>query len=119
MHTSPDIEGGPSEPRQLHTSFTTQAQGVEGSPHKSLQRAGSGSWGKIHISPYQASFGLQCRAEMGNRSTGKDSRDKFRASGSEDMLRGPLQHGCKNRGCNVAACLILPKPGLPKDILNP
>ena len=87
--------------------------------HTSSAEGGLGSWGKIHISPYQASFGLQCREELGNRSTGKDSRDKYRASGSEDMLRGPLQHGCKNRGCNVAACLILPKPeGLPKDILN-
>ena len=69
-----------------------------------MQRAGPGSWEKIHTSPYLATFSLQCRVGPGDRSTGKDSRDKQGAGGSEDMLIRSLWCDCRNR-C-VSHCQI-------------
>ena len=102
------IEGRPSEPKLVHTCPATQkaSSGGWGKPTQAsmMQRAGPGSWEKIHTGPYLATFSLQCRVGPGDRSTGKDSRDKQGAGGSEDMLIRSLWCDCRNR-C-VSHCQI-------------
>ena len=116
-HKLRNTEGRPEELRQVKQvpQYRGQAQWAQASAHmprhtegklrgwgkltraSMMQRAGPGSWEKIHTSPYLATFGLQCRAGPGDRSTGRDSRDKQGNGGSEDILIRSLWRDCRNR----------------------
>ena len=112
-----------------HNPCSAKGQlGASRGEHTSPTTKGAGRWDKTkaHKPPHAAGTVEELRKgppktlpsrlqpAVQGRSTGNDPRDNWGAGDCEDMLRGPLWSGCRNR------CLTLPKPeGLPKDTLNP